>query len=262
MSIDRLQERIRKTKNPSVVAFDMIQDLVPDCFRQNESFFPDVFERYAKKLLDGLKDHVPAVRFSLNQAAAYGAEGVITLKELLRYAKELGYYVLLDGPAALCAEDAQISADNLFTPSWKFDGLVITAYIGSDAIRPYAQRLEQEGRGLFVVARTANRSCQELQDLLTGSRLVYQAAADVISRFSQSGTGRSGYGPVAAVGAANAPDALKLLREKYKYQFVMVDGYDASGANAKNCANAFDRLGHGAVVCAGCSVLGAWKEDP
>ena len=34
---------------------------------------------------------------------------------------------------------------------------------------------------------------------------------------------------------------------------------DYSGCNAKICGNAFDRLGHGAVVCAGPTITMAWK---
>jgi orotidine-5'-phosphate decarboxylase len=262
MSVDRLQEKIRKLKNPTVVEFDFTKEHIPPAFLEADSFFPSVFEIYSKALLDGLKDLVPAVRFSLNRAAVYGAEGIISLKELLRYASKLGYYVLLDAPASMSLADAQLAADNLFTDEWKFDGLVVTAYIGSDAIRPYVQKLEDTKRSVFVVTRSSNKSCQELQDLLTGSRLVYQAMADVVNRFAQGSTGRSGYGPVASVAAANAPEALRILREKYKYQFLLVEGYDAPNANAKNCANSFDKLGHGAAVCAGTSVTGAWLEDP
>ena len=262
MSVDRLQEKIRKLKNPTVVEFDFTKEHIPPAFLEADSFFPSVFEIYSKALLDGLKDLVPAVRFSLNRAAVYGAEGIISLKELLRYASKLGYYVLLDAPASMSLADAQLAADNLFTDEWKFDGLVVTAYIGSDAIRPYVQKLEDTKRSVFVVTRSSNKSCQELQDLLTGSRLVYQAMADVVNRFAQGSTGRSGYGPVASVAAANAPEALRILREKYKYQFLLVEGYDAPNANAKNCANAFDKLGHGAAVCAGTSITGAWLEDP
>ena len=98
--------------------------------------------------------------------------------------------------------------------------------------------------------------------MLTGSRLVYQAMADVVERFSQDNIGRSGYSGVASICAANAPDALKRLREKHKYQFLLIQGYDAPNANAKNCANAFDKLGHGAAVCAGRSVTAAWMESP
>lgn len=261
MSVDRLQEKIRKLKNPTVVEFDFTSEHIPPVILEADPFFPSAFETYSKLLLDGLKESVPAVRFSMNRAAVYGAEGMIALKEVLRYASKLGYYVLLDVPAAFSAGDAQLAADQLFSADWKFDGLVLTSYIGSDGIKPFAQKLEESKKSLFVLTRSSNKSCQELQDLLTGSRLVYQAMADVVNRF-QGSTGRSGYGSVASVAAANAPEALRILREKYKYQFLLVEGYDAPNANAKNCANAFDNLGHGAAVCAGTSVTGAWLEDP
>lgn len=262
MSVDRLQDRIRKRKNPVVVQFSMLPEWIPPAFMGQDVSVPGAWEAYCKVLLDALKEQVPAVRFSVNQAAAFGPEGMIALKEVLRYATKAGFYVLLDAPAAFHADDANLSARNLSAGDWFFDGLVVTAYIGSDAIRPYVEVLEPLEKALFVVTRSHNRSCQELQDLLTGSRLVYQAMADVVNRFGQGANSRSGYSSVASVGAANAPDSLRLLREKYKYQFILVDGYDAPNANAKNCALAFDRLGHGAVVCSGIGVTGAWKEEP
>lgn len=262
MSVDRLQEKIRKLKNPTVIQFDLRKDQIPSAFLLDNTPFADSFERYGKALLDGLKEYVGAVRFSINTAAALGAEGVFALKELLRYATKLGYYVLLDAPAAFDGADAENTAESLFSGDWKFDALCVCSYIGSDGIRPYTQLATQAKKAVFVLARSDNRSAGELQDLLTGSRLVYQAMADVVNRFSQNNIGRSGYSGVAAICAANAPDALKRFREKYKYQFLLVQGYDAPNANAKNCANAFDRLGHGAAVCASTSVTAAWMESP
>lgn len=262
MSVDRLQEKIRKLKNPTVVEFDLRKEQIPPAFLLEDAPLADSLERYCKALLDGLKEQVCAVRFSINTAAALGAEGLIALKELLRYATQLGYYVLLDAPAAFDGADAESTAQSLFSGDWKFDAICVCSYIGSDGIRPYTQLATQAKKAVFVLIRSDNRSAGELQDLLTGSRLVYQAMADVVNRFSQDDIGRSGYSNVAAIGAANAPDVLKRFREKYKYQFLLVQGYDAPNANAKNCANAFDKLGHGAAFCAGRSVTAAWTESP
>ena len=44
-----------------------------------------------------------------------------------------------------------------------------------------------------------------------------------------------------------------------KDTFLLVDGLDYPSGNAKNCSYAFDRFGHGAVVCAGPSVTAAWQ---
>ena len=74
-------------------------------------------------------------------------------------------------------------------------------------------------------------------------------------------TGRSGYSQIAAIGPASVADVLKKLRDRYKNLFLLVDGYDYSNANAKNCSYAFDKLGHGAIVCAGSSITCAWDSE-
>jgi orotidine-5'-phosphate decarboxylase len=60
--------------------------------------------------------------------------------------------------------------------------------------------------------------------------------------------------------AASAADSLRGLRAKYSRLFLLVDGFDYPNANAKNCSYAFDRLGHGAVVCSGVGITCAWKQ--
>ena len=55
-------------------------------------------------------------------------------------------------------------------------------------------------------------------------------------------------------------ERLRSLRSKYSRLFFLVDGYDYSTANAKNCSYAFDSVGHGAIVCAGPCVTLAWQE--
>ena len=111
-----------------------------------------------------------------------------------------------------------------------------------------------------MAIRTANRTAPELQDLRAGGRLVHIAGADLVNRCADGLTGKFGYSPVGILSAANAPDSLRALREKYPRLFLLVDGYGAVRANAKNCAWAFDKLGHGAIVCGGGSILRAWQQ--
>jgi orotidine-5'-phosphate decarboxylase len=178
----------------------------------------------------------------------------------MRAAQQLDYYVLLDAPEVLSARSAEAAAQKL--SDWPCDGIVISAYVGSDGIKAYLPVLEQKEKSLFVVLRTGNKSASELQDLMTGSRLVYMAAADIVSRLAEANIGKSGYWQLAGVGAANAPEALRTLRSKYNRLFLLLDGYDYSNANARSCSYAFDQFGHGAAACAGDSVTAAWKQTP
>ena len=264
MSIDKLQDRIRKLKNPSVVDFGIRPEHLPPHLLQVHDSFACAYEQFCKELLQGLVDVVAGVRFSMNSMAAIGPEGVLLLKDLMRTAQSLGYYVILDGPNVLSAQEAEFLADLLLNPEqgWQFDGLVLSPYIGSDGLKPFAMGLKNVDKDLFVVVRSANRTAPELQDLLTGSRLVHLAAADVVKRFAEPMPARCGYSRIAAVAAATSADSLRTLREKYKSLFFLLDGYDYPGANAKNCSYAFDKLGHGAAACAGTSITAAWLDTP
>ena len=144
---------------------------------------------------------------------------------------------------------------------WKFDGLAVSVYAGSDVLKPFVNAIKSTDKDLFVVLRTANKSAAELQDLLTGSRLVHMAAADVVYRYCEPLVGRSGYSQIAAIGPASVADVLKKLRARYKSMFLLLDGYDYPNANAKNCSFAFDKLGHGAIACAGSSITAAWDTE-
>ena len=260
MSIDRLHEKIRKTKNPTVLDFDVTHQQLPPHLLADEGSFPKAYTRFCFELLEGMRGLVPAVRFSLGGMALLGTEGLIALSRILDRAANLGFYILLDVPEALSAQRAQSNADILFAEGneWMFDGLVVSTYIGSDAIRPYAAKLAAEDKSLFVATRTGNKSAFELQDLLTGGRHVYEANTDIVNRFKNSQATKSGYDRVAMMGPASTSSILRKLRDKYKNLFILVDGYDVSGANAKNCADAFNKFGHGAIVCAGSSVTAAW----
>lgn len=264
MAIDKLQERIRKLKNPAVVDFGIRPEHLPPHLLQAHDTFACAYEQFCKELLHGLAEIVAGVRFSMGSMSAIGPEGILLLKDLMRTAQSLGYYVILDGPGILSAQEAEFLAGQLLDPEhdWQFDGLVLSPYIGSDGLKPFASGLKETDKDLFVVVRTANRTAPELQDLLTGSRLVHLAAADIVKRFAEPLPAKCGYSRVAAVAAASSADSLRTLREKYKTMFFLLDGYDYPNANAKNCSYAFDKLGHGAAACAGTSVTAAWLDDP
>ena len=180
----------------------------------------------------------------------------------MKYAKKLGYYVTLDAPEILGSRAAQRTADVVFGSDSPFpcDSLIVLSYLGTDCVKPFLEGCKSGKKDIFVAIRTANRTAPELQDLRAGGRLVHIAGADLVNRCAEGLTGKYGYSPVGILSAANAPDSLRALREKYPRLFLLVDGYGAVGANAKNCACAFDKLGHGAIVCGGGSILRAWQQ--
>lgn len=263
MSVDVLQEKIRKLKNPSVVDLTVDPSRLPPHILEVCASPVAALELFCKELMGALKGVVPALRFGFGAFGLLGSEGMQVLEKLLRHAHELGFYVLLDAPEILSPWFAELTAQNILGEGSRFfcDGLLVSAYGGSDIWKPFLPYCKDGKKDLFVVVRTANKSAPELQDLLAGSRLVHVAAADHVNRYGADTIGKSGYSRVGIAAAASAADSLRTLRTKYPRLFLMLDGYDYPNANAKNCSFAFDRLGHGAVVCAGRSVTCAWEQS-
>ncbi len=254
MSVDLLQEKIRKCKNPTMVELAMDGALIPKGYLQGD--IPAAWIVYTKELLAALKETVPAVRLSLGSSVIYGPSGVQAVQELAGYARELGYYVVMDAPELLSAA----AAKNLASHWPDCDALVVSPWLGSDVLKPLAERCK-EGKAVFTVVRSGNKSASELQDLLTGSRHVHVAAMDLVTRHGENLIGKYGYSQLGAQVGANAANAIKNLRMKYPRAFLLINGVDLTRGNFKNGSYAFDKFGRGAIACAGGDIVAAWAEE-
>ena len=260
MSIDKMQDKIRKLKNPSMISWILNPDQVPANTRTGDDLGD--WHHYCKTVMNGLKGLVPAMRFDFASFAVRGAAGVELLTSVLKDAGQMGYYVLLDAPEVLSAASAELVAAGILGENSQFpcDGVVLSTYLGSDVLKPFLSYCGGKEKDLFCVVRTGNRSAAELQDLLTGTRLVHHVAADMVNRCGKDYFGQTKYSRVAALASAGSAESLRSLRSKFPNLFLLVDGYDYPGANAKNCSQAFDKFGHGAAVCAADSVTAAWRQ--
>lgn len=257
MSIDLLQDKIRKCKCPIVVDFSVKADQIPVHIHEGH----DLVESYAifcRELMVGLKGVVPGVRFSFDQLALMG--GLTQLSSLLKEAMEMGFYVILDGPAVHSPWAAERAAALLGADSpYPCHCLISDPYAGSDVIKPFLPACKQ-GKAVFFIVRSPNKSAAELQDILSGSRLVHLAAADLVNRYGELIFGKCGYSNVGALTAATNGNAVSGLRSKYKRMFLLVDGLDYPGGNGKICSYGFDQFGHGAAVSVGPAITAAWTE--
>lgn len=276
MSIDVLQQKIRKLKNPTMLCLCPYYDQLPLFIREDAraqhgdtpAAVGAAFRVFCFGILDALASVVPAVSVETACFTAYGADGTAAMQDVLAYAKEKEFYVLLDTMRCDIAPNAEVLSEacfggitigeNRFTP-YPCDGVLLSSYLGSDAVKPFT-RFCAEGKNVFLLAHSSNKSAREVQDLLSGDRVVYTAMADLVMRWSTDLFGKNGYSEIGAVVGATFPQTLKLLREKYDRLFFLVPGYGAQGGTAKNVQFAFDRFGHGAIVTASRSILCAWQK--
>lgn len=258
MSVDLLQEKIRKLKCPIILDLSVNSDHIPDHIRQGRSA-PEAYTVFCRELMDGLKVTVPGVRFSFDHFALMN--GLEELAALLNYAAELGYYVVLDAPSVGSPWAAERAAALLGEGSaFPCHCMIAEPYIGSDAIKPFLPACKS-GKAVFFTVRSPNKSAAQLQDLMTGSRLVHVAAADLVNRYGESIFGKSGYSHVGVLTAATNANAVMGLRSKYKRMFLLVDGLDYPGGNGKICSYGFDKFGHGCAVSVGPGIAAAWMEE-
>lgn len=276
MSIDVLQAKIRKLKNPTMVSLCPEWELIPEAVRAEaaEQFgntlrgAAETYRLFCCRMLDALQGIVPAVSVESGCFLALGPDGVSAMQDVLQYAAKKEYYVLLDlmradlgasaeGMAKACLGGIPLGEQRIVP--YPCDGVLLDGYLGSDSVKPYTQYCA-DGKNVFVIARSSNKSAREVQDLLCGSRMMYQVMADLAMRWSEDVFGRNGYAEVGlAVGAAK-PQVLQNLRSKYDRLFFIVPGYGTQGGLAKDVQYAFDKFGHGAVVMAGRSILCAYQK--
>lgn len=277
MSIDALQDKIRAMKNPLMFGLDPYLPILPRHI-VNEAREAEgetlraaamAYYRFSTELLDALEGIVPAVKLQSACFEALGSEGIAQMQAISKYAHEKGYYVLIDSMRGDVGNVAEIYAQAMFgtvpvgTTShrlYECDGLTVNSYLGSDGIRPFLPYCKKEKKNIFLLLKTSNKSSREVQDLLSGDRVVYTAMADLAARWGVDLLGRNGYSEIAAVVGATFPQTMKLLREKYDRLFFLVPGYGAQGGTAKNVQFAFDRFGHGAIVTASRSIICAWQK--
>lgn len=279
MSIDVLQERIRKLKNPVMVGLDPYLPILPphivsEAFEEHGQTLRGAaaaYYRFCTELIDRLAGLVPAVKIQSACFEALGADGIEQMQRISKYAKERGCYVLIDSMRGDVGGVAEIYAQAMFGTVpvgetrhslYACDALTLNPYLGSDGVKPFLPYCKHDGKNIFLLLKTSNKSSREVQDLLSGDRVVYTAMADLAMRWSEGLFGKNGYSEIGAVVGATFPQTMKLLREKYDRLFFLVPGYGAQGGTAKNVQFAFDRFGHGAIVTASRSILCAWMKTP
>ncbi len=277
MSIDVLQDKIRKRKNPVMLGLDPYLPTLPphivrEAFEEHGQTLhaaAAAYGRFCIELLDALAELVPAVKLQSACFEALGAEGIAQMQAISHAAAERGYYVLIDSMRGDVGSVAEIYAQAMFGTVpvgesahklYSCDALTVNGYLGSDGVKPFLPYCKHDGKNIFLLLKTSNKSSREVQDLLSGDRVVYTAMADLALRWGVELIGKYGYSEIGAVVGATFPQTIKLLREKYDRLFFVVPGYGAQGGTAKNVSLAFDRFGHGAIVSASRSILTAWRS--
>ncbi len=277
MSFDRLQDKIKAKKNPTVAGLDArVEYVPPHILKKYTNQHGETLQAAAqavlefdKGLIDALADVVPAVKPQSAYFEALGWRGMQALEEVITYAKSKELFVIADvkrgdiGTTAATYSEAWLGSTQVggtACPVFDADCVTLNGYMGSDAIKPFLKDCTDRSKCAFVLAKTSNPSSMELQDIVAGDRLVYTVMGDLIQRWGQGTEGKYHYQALGAVVGATHPSVLKELRYRLDKTFFLVPGYGAQGGTAADVRYAFDGLGRGAIVNASRSILCAWQK--
>jgi orotidine-5'-phosphate decarboxylase len=278
MSFARLQEKIDKLKNPTVVGLDPALSHIPEVIL--EKYYKEYGEtleaaslavtEFNTGLIDALYDIVPAVKPQSAYYEALGPFGAFSLQKTCEYAKKKGMYVILDGKrndigsTAAAYSDAYLGVTKVKSKEYlpyEADALTVNAYLGSDGIKPFIENAVKYSKAIFALVKTSNPSAGELQDKqsLAGEAL-YTIVGDLMEKISLDTIDKYGYTCVGAVVGATYPEEAEFLRNRLKNTFFLVPGYGAQGGSAEDAAKSFDKNKRGAIVNSSRAIIAAWKK--
>lgn len=274
-AIDRLIEKIKETKNPTVMGLDPRYEMLPNCVTEK---YPKTLEgvsqaiiEYNKALIDATYDIIPAIKPQVAFYEMFGIPGMKALEETCSYAKEKGMIIIADakrgdiGSTAAGYSNAYLGKTKIGDMEqsiFDIDFLTVNPYMGTDCVKPFVEDCKKYGKGLFVLVKTSNPSSGELQDLkLESGEEVYTRVANLVEKWGEDLRGEYGYSSIAAVVGATYPEQLKSIRETAPHTYFLIPGYGAQGGKAEDIALGFDKEGLGGIVNASRSLMCAYKSD-
>ena len=258
---DRLFEAVRVAGNPICVGIDpRPADLPPGFvgrYPADRVGVARALADFGAEVVDAVAGLVPVVKFQAAFYEVYGPEGFAALHRTAQKAHAKGLIVIMDGKRNDIGSTAEAYAQAYLgrvagpdgpEPTWPVDALTVNPYLGSDGIAPFVRVAAEEGKGLFILARTSNPSAREFQDLPVDGRPLYRHVAGRIADWARPHVGRSGSSLVGAVVGATYPAELVELRRELPGVPFLVPGYGAQGGTAADVAGAFTPDGLGAIV--------------
>jgi orotidine-5'-phosphate decarboxylase len=257
---DRLQERIKKT-SPVCVGLDPIIDKLP------EGLPKDIkgVKTFCEGIIDATADTASCVKPQLAYFELLGWEGMKVLFEVCEYAKKKDLIVVADGKRNDIGSTCEAYADAYLSENSPFDALTVSPYLGEDTVKPFMERCDKNGKGIYVLVKTSNESSGDLQDLPVGDEVVHEHVAQLVESWGAQHIGGTNLSFVGAVVGATYPEEMKYLRTLMPHIPFLIPGYGAQGGTAADAALGFLPDGTGAIVNASRSILYAsgkkdWKE--
>ena len=276
--INKLINKIQKTKAPIVVGLDPMLSYVPEHI-QKKAFaeYGETLEgaaeaiwQFNKEIVDKTYDLIPAVKPQIAMYEQFGIEGLKAYKKTVDYCKSKDLVVIGDikrgdigstSAAYAVGHLGKVQVGSKTYAGFDEDFATVNPYLGSDGVKPFIDVCKQENKGLFILVKTSNSSSGEFQDQKIDGKPLYELVGEKVAQWGEEHMGESGYSYVGAVVGATYPEQGEILRKVMPKSFILVPGYGAQGGKGKDLVHFFNEDGLGAIVNSSRGIIAAYKQE-
>lgn len=275
--INKLTEKIKKTKAPIVVGLDPMLSYVPQhlkekAFAEHGETLEGAAEaiwQFNKQIVDATWDLIPAVKPQIAMYEQFGIPGLVAYKKTVDYCHEKDLVVIADvkrgdigstSAAYATAHLGRVSVGVNQLAGFDADFATVNPYLGTDGIKPFVDVCKEEKKGIFILVKTSNPSSGEFQDRLIDGKPLYEHVAEKVALWGEEAMGEE-YSYVGAVVGATYPEMGKALRKVMPKTYILVPGYGAQGGQGKDLVHFFNKDGLGAIVNSSRGIIAAYKKE-
>ena len=276
--INKLINKIQKTKAPIVVGLDPMLSYVPEHIQKKVfAEYGETLEgaaeaiwQFNKEIVDKTYDLIPAVKPQIAMYEQFGIEGLKAYKKTVDYCKSKDLVVIGDikrgdigstSAAYAVGHLGKVQVGSKTYAGFDEDFATVNPYLGSDGVKPFIDVCKQENKGLFILVKTSNPSSGEFQDQKIDGKPLYELVGEKVAQWGEEHMGESGYSYVGAVVGATYPEQGEILRKVMPKSFILVPGYGAQGGKGKDLVHFFNEDGLGAIVNSSRGIIAAYKQD-
>lgn len=275
--INRLNQKIQELEAPVAVGLDPKLAFIPSGIREkayreygeNLEGAAEAVWQFNKGIVDAVWDLIPAVKPQAAMYEQFGVPGMAVYQKTIDYCQQKGLIVIGDvkrgdiGSTSAAYADGhlgEIKVGSAVCSAFHEDFITVNPYLGSDGILPFVEVCRQQKKGIFILVKTSNPSSGEFQDRLIDGRPLYEWVGEKVAAWGETCMGDD-YSYVGAVVGATYPEMGKVLRRIMPKTCILVPGYGAQGASAKDLAPYFNEDGLGAIVNSSRGIIAAWKAE-
>ena len=275
--IQKLIEKIQKTKAPICVGLDPMLNYIPEhILKKSFGEFGETLEgaadaiwNFNKEIVDHTWDLIPSVKPQIAMYEQFGIEGLKAYDKTVKYCQEKGLIVIGDAKrgdigstsaAYATAHLGKVKVGNSICSAFNTDFLTVNPYLGTDGVKPFVDVCNAEDKGIFVLVKTSNPSSGEFQDRLIDGKPLYEHVAAKVVEWGEASMDGA-YSNVGAVVGATYPEMSAVLRKLMPKTYFLVPGYGAQGGTAKDLKNCFNEDGLGAVVNSSRGIIAAYRQE-